>query len=145
MKLVVGCDHGALDLKQEMMARLKAAGYEVEDFGCYDTKSVDYPDIAEKVCRAVVAGEYELGLLFCGTGIGMSIAANKVTGIRAALVSDSFSAKMAREHNNANILCMGARVIGSELAWDLLTAHLGSTFAGGRHQDRVDKIGRISC
>ena len=138
--IALGSDHGGFELKEAIRERLTAAGYEVRDFGCYDAVSIDYPDKALEVARAVAAGEYPCGILFCGTGIGVSIAANKVKGIRAALCSDTFSARMAKMHNNANIITLGGRVTGVELAWEMVQAYLNAEFLGGRHQNRLDKI-----
>ena len=138
--IAIGCDHGGFELKNEIIKHLEGNGIEVKDFGCYDTNSVDYPDIAKVVCESVVSGESEKGILVCGTGIGMSIAANKVKGIRAALLSDTFSAKMTAAHNNSNVIALGGRVLGVELAKDIVDAYLSSEFLGGRHQTRVDKI-----
>lgn len=138
--LAIGCDHGGFELKEHILKHLKNKGLEVKDFGCYDENSVDYPDIAEKVGRAVSSGECESGILICGTGIGISIAANKIKGIRAALCSDVYSAKMTKEHNNANIICMGGRVIGRELAFMIVDTWLEAEFQGGRHQARIEKI-----
>lgn len=138
--IVIGCDHGAFELKTVLIEHLQSLGKEVEDCGTYDTQSVDYPDIAEKVCAEVNTGKYEFGILLCGTGIGISIAANKIDGIRCALVSDEFSAKMTRRHNNANVIAMGGRVLGPELAKSILDAFMSAEFEGGRHQKRVDKI-----
>ena len=112
----LGSDHGGFELKNYVKDWLVKKGYEVMDFGSHNEESVDYPDIAKEVCNAVVSGEVECGMLFCGTGIGMSIAANKINGIRAACVSDTFSAKMTKQHNNANVICLGGRTLGSELA-----------------------------
>ena len=138
--LAIGCDHGGFELKEHILKHLKNKGLEVKDFGCYDENSVDYPDIAEKVGRVVSSGECESGILICGTGIGISIAANKIKGIRAALCSDVYSAKMTKEHNNANIICMGGRVIGRELAFMIVDTWLEAEFQGGRHQARIEKI-----
>lgn len=138
--LAIGCDHGGFELKEHILKHLKNKGLEVKDFGCYDENSVDYPDIAEKVGKVVSSGECERGILICGTGIGISIAANKIRGIRAALCSDVYSAKMTKEHNNANIICMGGRVIGRELAFMIVDTWLEAEFQGGRHQARIDKI-----
>lgn len=138
--IAIGCDHGGFELKNEIIKHLKDKGIEIKDFGCYDTNSVDYPDIAKAVCDSVVSGGSEKGILVCGTGIGMSIAANKVKGIRAALLSDTFSAKMTAAHNNSNVIALGGRVLGVELAKDIVDAYLSSEFMGGRHQARVDKI-----
>ena len=140
MVIAVGSDHGGFALKQAMLNHLQEAGVEFKDFGIFCNESADYPDIAVQVAEAVARGEYEKGLLFCGTGIGVSIAANKVPGIRAALCHDVFSAQMSREHNDANILTMGERVIGPGLAAMILDVWLGTGFAGGRHGRRVDKI-----
>lgn len=138
--IAIGCDHGGFELKGHIMNHLKEIGVEFKDFGCYDENSVDYPDIAEKVGKAVVAGECENGILICGTGIGISIAANKIDGVRAALCGDVYSAKMTKQHNNANIICLGGRVTGRELAFMIVDAWLDAEFEGGRHQNRVDKI-----
>ena len=141
--IAIGCDHGGFDLKNELIKHLKDNNIEVKDFGCYTTDSVDYPDIAEVVCNSIVSGECEKGILVCGTGIGMSIAANKIKGIRAALLSDTFSAKMTAAHNNSNVISLGGRVVGPELAKDIVDAYLSSEFLGGRHQNRVDKITKL--
>lgn len=138
--LAIGSDHGGFELKGHIIKHLEQIGIEYKDYGCYDEQSVDYPDIAKAVGGAVSKGECERGILICGTGIGISIAANKIDGIRAALCSDVYSAKMTKEHNNANIICMGGRVIGRELAFMIVDAWLGAEFAGGRHQARIDKI-----
>lgn len=141
--IAIGCDHGGFDLKNELIKHLESQNIEYKDFGCYTTESVDYPDIAEVVCESVVSGECEKGILVCGTGIGMSIAANKIKGIRAALLSDTFSAKMTAAHNNSNVIALGGRVLGPELAKDIVDAYLSSQFLGGRHQNRVDKINKL--
>lgn len=138
--MAVGSDHGGFKLKREIIDYLKEQGIEYQDFGTYSTDSVDYPDFARAVAEAVAAGKYERGILCCGTGIGVSIAANKVAGIRAALCHDTFSARMAGEHNMANIITMGERVIGAGLAREIVKAWLGAKFAGGRHARRLDKI-----
>ncbi len=138
--IVIGCDHGALELKNALIDYLKGKGKEIDDCGTYDGASVDYPDIAEKVCAQVKTGNYEFGILLCGTGIGISIAANKIDGIRCALASEEFSAKMARCHNNANVLALGGRVLGVELAKSIVDAFMNAEFEGGRHQNRIDKI-----
>jgi len=143
MKIAIGCDHGGLDLKKEIIKHLKSKNIEVTDFGTYTEDSCDYPDYALKVAEEVVAGRFELGILVCGTGIGVSIVANKVPGIRAALCSDTFSAHATREHNNANILTMGARVVGVGLALDIVDTFVSSKFQGDRHQRRIDKITEI--
>lgn len=140
MKIAVGCDHGGLNLKKLAKDILTKQGIEVVDMGTYTNDSVDYPDFAAKVAQAIVSGEVERGILVCGTGIGISIAANKIKGIRAALCHDVFSATMSREHNNANILCLGERVIGAGLAEMIINTWLKAEFQGGRHACRVDKI-----
>ena len=137
--LAIGCDHGGYDLKLAVMKHLDERGMAYHDFGC-DGSSCDYPVIAKTVAEAVASGEYERGLLFCGTGIGVSIVANKVPGIRAEACSDTFSATMTRAHNNANILCLGGRVVGPGLANLMVDAFLDTPFEGGRHQRRIDMI-----
>lgn len=141
--IAIGADHGGFHLKEEIKQFLESKNIPYKDFGTFSTDSVDYPDIAKKVCEEVVAGSYEKALLFCGTGIGISIAANKIKGIRAACVSDYFSAKYTRLHNNANVLCLGGRVVGSGLAQELVWVFLNTEYEGGRHQNRVDKIGAL--
>ena len=143
--IAIGCDHGGFELKEELKKRLTEAGYTVADKGIETLHSVDYPDIAVKVAHTVTEGETECGILICGTGIGMSIAANKVRGIRAALCSDCYSARMTKEHNDANIITLGARTIGVELAWEIVKAYLGAEFQGGRHAKRVEKIHQIEA
>ncbi|EHI97447.1 sugar-phosphate isomerase, RpiB/LacA/LacB family [Clostridium sp. DL-VIII] len=143
MKIAIGCDHGGFELKNEIINYLKSENHEVKDFGTYSTSSCDYPDIALPVSEAVASKEYEFGILICGTGIGIGISANKVPGIRAALCSDTFSAHATREHNNANILTMGQRVVGTGLALDIVKTFLTSKFEGDRHQKRIDKISEI--
>ncbi|MDR5587725.1 MULTISPECIES: ribose 5-phosphate isomerase B [Clostridium] len=145
MKLAIGCDHGGFELKQEIIKFLESEGHEVKDFGTHSTESCDYPDIALPVAEAVVAKEFELGILVCGTGIGIGIAANKVAGIRAALCSDTFSAHATRQHNNANILTLGQRVVGTGLALDIVKTFISSKFEGDRHQKRIDKISEIEA
>ena len=141
--IAIGCDHGGLALKGEIINHLKELNYEFNDMGTYDEKSVDYPDIAKKVCAEIIENRASLGILVCGTGIGMSMAANKYDGIRAAVCGDTFSARMTRMHNDANMLCIGARVTGVGLAKDILDAFLDAEFEGGRHQIRVDMISEI--
>jgi len=143
MKIAIGCDHGGFELKNEIIKFLEDEKYEVKDFGTYSTNSCDYPDVALPVAESVATAEYEFGILICGTGIGIGIAANKVPGIRAALCSDTFSAHATREHNNANILTMGQRVVGTGLALDIVKTFLSSKFEGDRHQNRIDKISEI--
>ena len=141
--LAIGCDHGGFELKNHIISHLKEQGIEIKDFGTYDENSVDYPDIAEKVCKSITYGECERGILVCGTGIGMSIAANKVKGIRAAVCTDVYSAKMTKQHNNTNVLCLGGRVTGRELAFMICDTLLSEEFLGGRHQNRIDKISNL--
>src|SRR5665647_290931 len=138
--IVIGSDHGGLALKTALNSYLNRRGFQVSDAGTNGDVSVDYPDFGQKVAETVIAGEAELGILICGTGIGMSIAANKIPGIRAALVTDVFMARMAKEHNNANVLVLGGRVLDEQKACDLVGAWLDATFEGGRHQMRLDKI-----
>ena len=143
MRIAIGCDHGGFLLKTEVMAHLKSKGFECKDFGTYSEESCDYPDISIKVAESVVSKECELGVLVCGTGIGISIAANKVPGVRAALCGDTFSAKATRQHNNANILALGQRVTGTGLALEIVDAFFSSEFEGGRHENRISKISAI--
>lgn len=138
--IAIGCDHGGFELKNYIINHLENKKIEYRDFGCFDKNSVDYPDIAELVCDAVNKNECENGILICGTGIGISIAANKIKGIRAAHCHDVYSAEMTKRHNNSNVLCMGGRVIGEELALMIVDTWLGASFEGGRHQTRIDKI-----
>lgn len=140
MKLVIGSDHAGLELKRELLQVLAPRGVEVQDLGTYEGDSVDYPDFAVKVARLVGSGEYPLGVLVCGTGIGMSIVANKRRGVRAAVCTSEFEARMARAHNDANVLCLGQRVVGPGLARNILEAFLDQKFEGGRHVRRVQKI-----
>ena len=138
--IAIGCDHGGLSHKEKIKEKLSEWGYEYKDFGTYDESSCDYPDIAKEVAEGIKSGECDKGILICGTGIGMSIAANKVSGIRAAHVTDTFSAKMSREHNNAHIICLGERITGIEVAFEIVKAYLEAEFQGGRHEQRVNKI-----
>ena len=140
MKLAVGSDHGGFEFKQLIIKFLHEIGQDVDDMGCHDTQSVDYPDFADKVCARVQSGKCERGILICGTGIGMSISANRHRDIRAALCHESYTARMSREHNNANVLCLGGRVLGQEIALDVVRTWLETEFAGGRHQRRLDKL-----
>ena len=141
MRIAIGCDHRGLNVKQFVIKLITDAGHGYEDFGCYTTDQVDYPDIVKKVAEAVAKRDFEQGILICDTGIGMSIAANKVEGIRAALCHDAFSARRARQHNDANILCLGAgEEQGQEPVAEIVNAFLTGEFEGGRHQRRVDKI-----
>lgn len=140
MRIAIAADHGGFELKDSMVEYIKSLGNEVMDLGTNSADSVDYPDYAKKVCEEIQKGNSDLGILICGTGIGMSLAANKFEGIRAACVSDVYSAKMSRNHNNANVLCIGARVIGDEVAKLIIKTFLENEFEAGRHQRRVDKI-----
>ena len=141
--IAIGCDHGGFELKGHIIEYLKSKGVEYKDYGTYSEESVDYPDCARPVCEAVQDGTAEGGILICGTGIGISMAANKFKGIRAALCSDVYSAKMTKAHNNANVICLGGRVIGREHAFMIVDAWMEAEFEGGRHQTRVDKIHAI--
>lgn len=145
MKVAIGADHGGVHLKAAVKAVLDELNVDYTDFGTDSEASVDYPDIAAPVAKAVAAGEYDRGILICGTGIGIGIAANKVAGIRAALCHDTFSAHASREHNNANILTMGERVIGPGLATDIVKIWLTTEFEGGRHERRVAKIAELEA
>ncbi len=140
MKVVVGSDHGGFELKEILKKHLSDKGFDIIDVGAYDTNSVDYPDIAELACKRVTSGECSWGVLVCGTGIGISMAANKISGIRCALVSNEYSAEMTKRHNNANMLAFGGRVTGPDLAKNILDSYIGAEFEGGRHQNRIDKI-----
>ena len=139
-KIIIGCDHGGLNRKNEIIAHLQNNGYEVKDVGTYTSASCNYPDYARLVCTAIQGGEYPMGILVCGTGIGMSIAANKHNGIRAACCSDTFSARMTRLHNNANVLCLGERVVGTGLALDIVDLFVDTEFEGDRHVLRVSML-----
>jgi ribose 5-phosphate isomerase B len=143
--IAIGCDHAGVQLKATIKELLASRGLDVKDFGTNDEASVDYPDYAEMVGGAVVRGEAERGILICGTGVGISISANKIEGVRAALCADTFTARMSREHNDANVLCLGARVLGAGLALDVVAAWLDAEFAGGRHQRRIDKISALDA
>ena len=143
MKIAIGCDHGGYLLKQDILIWLEENDYEFEDFGCYNTESVDYPVYAEKVARAVASGECEKGIVICTTGIGVSMAANKVKGIRCALCGDSYSAEMTRRHNDANVLAMGAGIIGPNMAKKITEVFLTTTFEGGRPARRVGLLDNI--
>ncbi len=143
MRVLLGSDHGGIRLKKEIKDLLQEMNIEFDDVGCDCESSVDYPDYARPVAERVASGEYDLGILICGTGIGMSISANKVKGIRCAVVSDEFSARMSREHNNANILALGERVVGPDLAKSIVRTWLTAEFQGGRHARRVEKIHKL--
>ena len=141
--IAIACDHAALGLKAEIMKHFSEKGVEYVDYGTYENKSCNYPDYAEKVCDAINEGKSDIGILVCGTGIGMSMAANKCKGIRAACCTDTFSARFTRLHNDANVLCMGERVIGAGLACDIADIFINTPFEGGRHQNRLDKIAAL--
>lgn len=145
MKIAIGCDHRGYSLKPEILQEVTKLGHEIKDFGSFDEKQVDYPDYALTVARAVAKGEFDCGILICGTGIGMSVAANKIKGIRAARCQDCFSAKMARQHNDANILCLGGLVMGAGLAREVVRAYLEAKFEGGHHARRLEKISAVEC
>ena len=141
MKIAIGCDHGAFDLKNEVVKHLQDKGYEVCDFGTYSKDSCDYPDFAAAAAKAVASGECEKGIVLCTTGIGISIAANKIDGIRCALLSDVWSAKMTREHNDTNMMAMGAGVVGKNLALEIVDTWLNTPFSfEAKHQRRIDKV-----
>ena len=140
MKIGIGNDHAAFDMKTQLLSILQDMGHEVVDYGTHSTDRCDYPIYGENVANAVAVGEVDCGILLCGTGIGMSLAANKVRGIRAAAVSEPYSARLSKQHNNSNIICLGARVIGIETAKMIIEEWLGAEFEGGRHQDRIDLI-----
>ncbi|QQR81747.1 MAG: ribose 5-phosphate isomerase B [Deltaproteobacteria bacterium] len=142
-KVIIAADHAGYELKNEIADYLRSKKVDVIDLGTHSSDSVDYPDYAADVSKKILAGEAPLGILVCGTGVGMSIAANKFDGIRAAVVSESFSAQMSREHNNSNILCFGSRVVDLPKAKTIVDAWLGATFQGGRHENRLQKIKKI--
>lgn len=143
MKLAIGADHGGYELKKAVIAHLEKKGYECVDYGCDSPERCDYPIYGERVGRAVAGGECELGVLICGTGIGISLAANRVPGVRAAVCSETYSAQLTREHNNANIIAFGARVVGEGTALAIVDAFLNAEFQGGRHAERVAMLDDI--
>ena len=143
MKIAIGSDHGGYDLKEQVKTWLQEMGHEVEDFGCHGKESCDYPDFGAAAARAVASGACEKGVVICTTGIGISITANKVRGIRCALCGDPWSAEMTRRHNDANMLAMGAGVVGPLLARRIVETFLTTEFEGGRHQRRIDKIAAV--
>ncbi|MHC1693885.1 MAG: ribose 5-phosphate isomerase B [Eubacteriales bacterium] len=143
MKIAIGNDHVAVEMKKEIVSYLTGKGHEMINIGTDSTDRCDYPVYGERVARMVVSGEAELGILICGTGVGISLAANKVDGIRAAVCSEPYTAKLSREHNNSNILAFGARVVGPDLAKMIVDSWLNATFEGGRHQKRIDMISKI--
>ncbi|MBM4367540.1 MAG: ribose 5-phosphate isomerase B [Deltaproteobacteria bacterium] len=143
MKIAAGSDHAGLALKRQLVERLRTQGHEVHDLGTHDAQSCDYPDYAALVARAVAQGEADRGLLVCGTGQGMAMAANRVPGVRAAVCADTFTARATRAHNDANVLCIGERVVGPGLAGDIVDAFVSGPFEGGRHANRVAKIAAL--
>ena len=143
MKIVIGNDHSGVALKAEITKLVEEMGHEVINVGTDSTESCDYPVYGEKAARAVAAGEADCGILICGTGVGISLAANKIKGIRCAVCSDTTTAHLVKGHNNANIIAFGARIVGAEKAKDIVRAYLGAEFMGGRHQKRVDMISRL--
>lgn len=143
MKIAIGSDHGGFELKEEIKTHLQNKGFEIKDFGTNSKDSCDYPEYALEVSEAIAKGDYERGILICGTGIGISISANKVPGIRCALVGDCFSAKATRQHNDSNVLALGGRVLGPGLALEIVDIWIATEFEGGRHQARIDKISEI--
>ena len=145
MKIGIGSDHGGYELKESIKEYLNELGVEFVDYGTNSLESVDYPDYGKKLADAVLENQVERGILICGTGIGISITANRIQGIRCALCSDTFSARMSREHNNANILALGGRVVGLGLALDIVKTFLDTEFEGGRHERRINKIDEITC
>lgn len=140
MNIALGCDHGGFALKKELVHLLEQAGHVIVDLGCFSEESVDYPEFANGVCQAIKDGRCSRGILVCGTGIGMSIAANRHRHIRAALCHEAFTARLSREHNDANVLCLGARVLGVALALDIVKVWLETEFAGGRHLRRISMM-----
>lgn len=142
MKIAIGSDHGGFKLKEDLKLVLRKLGHTVKDFGAYSPDAVDYPDIAKPLSKAVSKNKFAVGIIICGTGLGVSMVANKVKGIRAALCHNVYTAKMAREHNNANVLCLGERVLSKKTAAQVVKTFLTTKFAGGRHLSRVKKIGR---
>jgi ribose 5-phosphate isomerase B len=145
MRIAIGSDHAGFAMKQNLIGLLTELGHSYQDFGCFNSNSVDYPDIGRPVAEAVSQGKFDRGILICASGIGMSIVANKIAGIRAAVCHDTFSARRAREHNDVNVLCLGEWVIGQGLMREVVTTYLSTEFAGGRHARRVEKIRAIEC
>lgn len=143
MRIAVASDHGGLELKDYLTDYLRELNYEIEDFGTYSTESVDYPDYAKTVCEKVLNGEADCGILVCGSGLGMSMTANRFRGIRAAVVSEPLSAMLARKHNNSNVLCLGGRLIGRGMAVEIVETYLHTSFEGGRHERRINKMDEV--
>ncbi|SMC19625.1 ribose-5-phosphate isomerase [Desulfacinum hydrothermale DSM 13146] len=142
LKIMIGADHAGFELKQKIVSRLQQAGYPVEDIGTHSMDSVDYPDYAFRVARAVAAGHADRGILVCGSGIGMSMAANRISGVRAVLACEPYAAKMSRRHNDSNVLCLGGRFLGQDLAFEIVDTWLAEGFEGGRHSRRVTLLDR---
>lgn len=140
MKIIIGCDHGGFDLKEKIAPFLKSSGHEVVDIGAHSPQSVDYPGYAVRVARAVAGGEADRGILICGSGLGMCITANRISGVRAVQVSEPYAARMSRRHNNSNVLCLGGRLIGPDLALEVVDTWLKEPFEGGRHERRLELI-----
>ena len=145
MKIAIGCDHGGFDMKTALIAYLKEQGHEIKDYGCYDKSSIDYPDYVFPVGEAVVRGEYDRGIVICGSGVGISIAANKVKGARCVCCSEPYSALLSRQHNNTNVLAFGSRVVGPGLATMIVDAWITGQFEGGRHAGRVQMLADIEA
>jgi ribose 5-phosphate isomerase B len=140
LKIMIGADHAGFELKEKIVTRLQDAGYDVEDIGTHGTESVDYPDYAFRVARAVASGRVDRGILVCGSGIGMSMAANRIPRVRAVLASEPYAAKMSRRHNDSNVLCLGGRFTGQDLAFEIVDTWLAENFEGGRHSRRVNLL-----
>lgn len=140
MKIAIGSDHGGYELKQEIISLLEKMYHEINDVGCYSTESVDYPGFADEVCEQIIQGDCAAGILVCGTGIGMSMAANRYRKIRAAVCHDEYTARMSREHNDANVLCIGARVLGLGVVEEMVRVWLETEFTAGRHQQRIQQF-----
>jgi ribose 5-phosphate isomerase B len=145
MKIMIGCDHGGYDLKQVVVKHLQQLDHQVEDIGTHSRESVDYPQYATRVAHAVAEARFERGILICGSGIGMCITANRIPGVRAALVSEPYAAKLSRRHNNSNILCLGGRLLGDQLALEIVDVWLREEFEGGRHERRVALVDRLTA
>lgn len=145
LRIAFGCDHRALVHKRHLMSFADAVGHKCTDLGCFDEAPVNYPDVARMVSEAVTSGQHDQGVLICGTGLGMSIAANKLKGIRAALCHNTFTASRARQHNNANVLCLGAEVVDTQTAEQILLTYLNGSFEGGRHSRRLEIVSQLEC
>lgn len=143
MKIAIASDHGGFELKDYLVHYIREGGGEIEDLGTFGTESVDYPDYAKKVCEKILNNEADCGVLVCGSGLGMSMAANRYKGIRAAVVSEPLSAELSRRHNNSNVLCLGGRLIGKEMAKEILKVFLHTSFEGGRHERRINKLDEV--